>query len=241
MIAGVLAFVLYFQRPASPLRLRPSTWRPDFAVWRRMLGIGLPAGGEFALMALYIGFVYHVIQVFGSAAQAGFGIGARLLQAMFLPAVAIGFATAPVVGQNFGAREPDRVRRTFATAVALSAAVMGIATMVCLFAPVALVGVFSRDPAVVTFGSDYLRIVSWNFIASGVIFVGSSTMQGLGNTRPALMASALRLFLFVVPVYWLSHQPAFEMRHVWYLSLGSVFVHMCVLVWLVRSRLSRLA
>ena len=65
-------------------------------------------------------------------------------------------------------------------------------------------------------------------------------MQGLGNTRPALMASLLRLILFVVPVYWLSHQPSFEMRHVWYLSLGSVFVHMCVLVWLVRARLSRL-
>jgi MATE family, multidrug efflux pump len=240
VIVGALAFVLYFQRPTSPLRLRPSRWRPDLAVWRRMLGIGLPAGGEFALMAVYIGFVYHVIQVFGSAAQAGFGIGARLMQAMFLPAVAIGFAAAPVVGQNFGAREADRVRRTFATAAALSAAVMGIVTLLCLFAPVALVGVFSHDAAVVTFGSDYLRIVSWNFVASGIIFVGSSTMQGLGNTRPALMASLLRLILFAVPVYWLSHQPSFEMRHVWYLSLGSVFVHMCVLVWIVRARLSRL-
>ena len=245
VIVGLVAFVLYFQRPSSPLRFRPSTWRPDLAVWRRMLGIGLPAGGEFALMAVYIGFVYHVIQVFGSAAQAGFGIGARLMQSMFLPAVAIGFATAPVVGQNFGAREADRVRRTFATAAALSAAVMGVVTLLCLFAPVALIGVFSHDNAVVTFGADYLRIVSWNFVASGIIFVGSSTMQGLGNTRPALMASLLRLILFVVPVYWLSHQSqagraSFEMRHVWYLSLGSVFVHMCVLVWLVRARLSRL-
>ena len=241
IVVGGVAFFLYFQRPASPLRFRPSTWRPNFAIWRQMLGIGLPAGGEFALMGLYIGFVYHVIQVFGSAAQAGFGIGARLMQSLFLPAVAIGFAAAPVVGQNFGARQFDRVRSTFSTAVALSAAVMGVATLVCRFAPVALVGGFSDDPAVIAFGSEYLRIVAWNFMASGIIFVGSSTMQGLGNTRPALLASLLRLILFAVPVYWLSHQPTFEMRHVWYLSLASVFVHMGVLVWMVRSRLSRLA
>ena len=241
VIVGVIAFALYCRRPASTLRFHPSTWRPNLTIWRQMLGIGMPAGGEFALMAVYIGFVYHVIQVFGSAAQAGFGIGARLMQSLFLPAVAIGFATAPVVGQNFGAKEADRVRRTFATAVALSAAVMGVVTLVCRFAPVALVGAFSTDPAVVAFGAEYLRIVSWNFMASGIIFVGSSTMQGLGNTRPALLASMLRLILFVVPVYWLSHKPLFEMRHVWYLSLVSVFIHMGVLVWLVRSRLSRLA
>src|SRR5262245_10193304 len=239
VIVGGLAFTLYVERPASPLRFHPAAWRPDLKLWRQMLGIGLPAGGEFALMAIYIGFVYHVIQVFGSAAQAGFGIGARLMQSLFLPAVAIGFATAPVVGQNFGARERDRVRQTFATAAALAAAVMAIMTIVCQFAPSTLVATFSHDESVVAFGAEYLRIVSWNFMASGVIFVGSSTMQGLGNTRPALLASLLRLVLFAAPVYWLSHQAAFEMRHVWYLSLGSVFAHMVVLMWLVRRELDR--
>jgi len=76
--------------------------------------------------------------------------------------------------------------------------------------------------------------VSWNFVASGVIFAGSSALQGLGNSRPALAASALRLVLFAVPAYALSRQPSFQMRHVWYLSVGSVFMHMGLLLWLVR-------
>ena len=50
-----------------------------------MLRIGLPAGGEFALMAVYIVVVYGIIRDFGAAAQAGFGVGARVMQAMFLP------------------------------------------------------------------------------------------------------------------------------------------------------------
>ena len=57
--------------------------------------------------------VYDIIRPFGAAAQAGFGIGVRIMQSLFLPAVAIGFATAPVAGQNFGARLGDRVRETF--------------------------------------------------------------------------------------------------------------------------------
>jgi len=206
-------------------------------VWKQILGIGLPSGGEFALIAIYMVIVYDIIQGFGAAAQAGFGIGGRLMQSLFLPAVAIGFATAPVVGQNFGARHGARVRQAYYTAAMLSGIVMLVITLLCHLAPARLVGIFSTDPAVVAFGSEYLRIVSWNFVASGIIFAGSSTMQGMGNTRPALAASAMRLLLFALPAYVLSRQPAFEMRHVWYLSVSSVFIHMGILLWLVHKQL----
>jgi putative MATE family efflux protein len=236
IVLGGIAFLFYFRRPASPVRFRPGEWRPDIGLWRQMLAIGLPTGGEFALMAVYLALVYQIIQGFGSAAQAGFGIGVRLMQSLFLPAVAIGFATAPVVGQNFGARQADRVRRAYHSAAAMAGGVMAVTTVFCQLAPVAMIRAFSADPAVVAFGSEYLRIISWNFVASGIIFAGSSTLQGMGNTRPALMASSLRLVLFALPAFWLSRQPYFQLRYVWYLSLASVFVHVMVLMWLVRRQ-----
>ena len=113
---------------------------------------------------------------------------------------------------------------------------MLVLTLLCHIAPESLVRVFNRDPGVVAFGSEYLRIISWNFMASGIIFAGSSTLQGLGNTRPALAASAMRLLLFALPAYVLSNQPSFEMRHVWYLSVASVVIHMAILVWLVHRQ-----
>lgn len=58
-----------------------------------------------------------VSRPFGLAAQAGFGIASRTLQAAFLPVVALGFAVAPVAGQNFGARLASRVRSTFTVPV----------------------------------------------------------------------------------------------------------------------------
>jgi len=71
-----------------------------------------------------------------------------------------------------------------------------------------------------------LRIVSWNFIASGIIFVGSSMFQALGNTIPPLVTSVLRLALIGLPILWLAHQPGFSLRWIWYLSVASVTLQM---------------
>lgn len=233
--AGATAFVAYFRRPASPIRFRARQWTPQPRIWGETLRIGLPAGGEFALISVYMVLVYDITRAFGSSAQAGFGIGVRVMQALFLPAVAIAFATAPVAGQNFGARLGERVRGAFRAAAVMSASVMVVFTLLCQLVPASLVHAFSHDPAVVAFGAEYLRIVSFNFVASGVVLVTSSVFQGMGHTLPALGSSALRLLVFALPAYVLSHRPGFEMRHVWYLSVGSVLLQMCLNLWLLHK------
>lgn len=239
VLLGGVAIALYFQRASSTMRVRPQEWAPDPSLWRDMLRIGLPAGGEFALIAVYATIVYAIIQPFGAAAQAGFGMGVRLMQSMFLPAVAIGFATAPVAGQNYGALKGDRVRATFRAAATMTAAVMLVVTIACQVAPDALVGLFSDDAAAVAFGAEYLRIISWVFVLSGLVFVSSSMFQGLGNTLPPLASSAFRLLLFAVPASVIAQQPGFQMRHVWYLSVASVAVQATLNLWLLRREFGR--
>ena len=236
---GCVAFVLYFLRPASPLRFDPAEWTPRPRLWGAMLRIGLPAGGEFALMSVYMVLVYGIIRPFGAAAQAGFGIGIRVVQALFLPTVAIAFAAAPIAGQNFGAGLGARVRQTFYSAAAMSAAVMVALTLLCQIAPAGMIRFFSADPGVVAFGSEYLRIICWNFLASGLVFVSSSVFQGMGNTLPPLAASALRLLLFALPAYAISHQPEFQLRQVWYISVASVTVQLVVNLWLLHREFGR--
>ena len=236
---GCLAFTAYLRRPESPMCFRAADWPPAPRMWWEMLRIGLPAGGEFALMFVYMILVYDILRPFGAAAQAGFGIGLRVMQSLFLPAVAIAFATAPVTGQNFGARLAARVRQSFYAAAGMAAAVMLVVTLLCHIAPDALIRVFNRDPAVVAFGAEYLRIISWNFVASGVVFVSSSVFQGMGNTLPPLASSLTRLLLFAVPAYALASHPGFQMRHVWYVSLAAVWVQTCLSLWLLRREFGR--
>ncbi len=110
---GVIWLATYFIKPSAYLHFIPSQWVPQFPLWSQMLKIGLPAGAEFGLMAVYMVVVYSISRPFGAAAQAGFGIGLRVVQAGFMPVVALGFSVAPVAGQNFGARLADRVKKTY--------------------------------------------------------------------------------------------------------------------------------
>jgi MATE family, multidrug efflux pump len=92
---------------------------------------------------------------------------------------------------------------------------------------------------VIAFGSEYLRIVSFNFISTGIVFTTSSVFQGIGNTLPPLFSSLTRLMLFAVPALILSRMPGFEIREVWYLSVGTIIFQMCVNLFLLRHELRK--
>jgi Na+-driven multidrug efflux pump len=199
-----------------------------------MINIGLPAGGEFGFMFLYMAVIYWVIRDFGAAAQAGFGLGMRLMQSIFLPAMAIAFATGPIAGQNYGAKEYGRVRETFGAAAKISIVIMLTMTLVAQTRPEWLAQVFTKDPAVVEVASHFLRIISWNFAASALIFTCLGIFQGLGHTWPALAATASRLLTFVIPVIFLSRMPGHRIEHVWYLSVASSWLQAFTSLYLLR-------
>ena len=209
------------------------------ALWWAMLKIGLPAGAEFALFSIYMFVVYAIIRQFGAAAQAGFGIGARVMQAMFLPVVALSFAVSPVVGQNFGGRRAERVRHSVFAAIGLASAIMAVLTVLAWFFGPSFVRGFTRDPQVIAFGGEYLTIVSFNFLASGIVFSSSSVFQGLGNTIPPLLSTSSRLLFFALPAVLLSRRTGFQIREVWYLSVASQVLQACFNLFLLRRELGR--
>ena len=240
--AGVLLLSWYFHRLEKYVHFDTGLWRPRFAVWGRMLNIGLPAGGEFALMFLYMAVIYWVIRDFGAPAQAGFGIGTRLMQAIFLPAMAIAFASGPIAGQNYGAKQYPRVRETFRFAAITSSLLMFTLTLACQWHPGWFIAGFTSEPEVIAVASRFLQVISWNFVASGLIFTCSGIFQGLGHTWPALVSSSSRILSFVLPAIWLTTLPGLRLDHVWFLSVASVATQMIVsLVLLHRVMRKRLA
>jgi putative MATE family efflux protein len=239
IVVGMVWLTAYFFAKDSYLKFVTADWGPKFDLWRKMLAIGLPAGFEFAIMALYMVIVYSIARPFGAAAQAGFGIGMRVIQAGFMPVVALGFSVAPVAGQNFGARQAQRVKDTFRDAALMATGTMIVFALVCHIAPAAMIGVFSKDPAVIAVGDEYLRIISWNFVASGLIFVASSMFQAMGNTWPSLVTSGARILLVAVPAIIMSRMPGFQLHWIWYLSLGAVLVQLALSMWLLRGEFNR--
>jgi MATE family, multidrug efflux pump len=106
--------------------------------------------------------------------------------------------------------------------------------MLCHIAPRAMIRVFSSDPQVLAVGDEYLRIISWNFVASGIVFVSSSMFQAMGNTLPPLAASFARILVVAIPGFLLARLPGFELRWIWYLSVLAVAVQLVLNLWLLR-------
>src|SRR5437773_12562886 len=104
--------------------------------------------------------VSAIIRGFGPAAQARFGIGARVMQALFLPVVALSFVVAPVVGQNFGGRRADRVRHSVYSAIGMGSLLMLVLALIAYLAPATLIRFFWQVPRVIAFVGDSCRLVT---------------------------------------------------------------------------------
>ncbi len=237
--AGVLILSRCLRQLGDVVSLPSGLAKPDRALLGRMLRIGLPSGGEFAIMVLLNTAIYALIRDFGASAQAGFGIAGRVMQALAMPSMAISFAIPAVAGQNFGGRHPERVVDTLKQALALEMVLMAFVVATCqLWAPIP-VAWFTTDPQAIEAGVTVLKVVSWNFFGMGIVFTCSGMFQAMGNTLPALISSVTRLLTFVLPALWLSQRAGFRLLDVWHLSVASVFLQAIVSVVLVRRQIGQ--
>ena len=244
VLMGVLMMWIYFRRLERYVGFAPAQIRPQFRQWKRILDVGLPAGGEFAVIFLWMGVIYYALRDFGAAAQAGFGIGTRVLGLIQMPALAIAIAAGPIAGQNFGAGNAARVRETFIRAAMIVTAVMIAFTIVSQWQPGLLLGGFASDPETLAVAILFLQMISLNLVAMGLNFVSASMFQGLGNTKPVLISSCVRLVTYSVPVLWLSARPGFRIEYAWYISNFTTALQAVLSLWLLhlefRKRLAPL-
>lgn len=166
--------------------------------------VGLPAALIGALFSIvYIAFARAASQ-YGAASMAVVGIANRIEALLFIISLAIGSAGAALVGQNLGARRPDRAIATLRTGTIWALVVsVALTVVVGVFAD-AMLGLFTRDPEVHRVGVPYLRVLVLCFVATGIEVVTAESVMGSGHTRTMsaiyTTISLIRIPLaFVVP------------------------------------------
>jgi putative MATE family efflux protein len=209
---GIAALVMGTIIWRSPL-LRPQAgdWKLEAPLFREILRVGaisMLSALQTVLTAVVItGFVGR----FGTAALAGYGVGLRL-ELLQIPLVfAIGQALVVLVGTHVGAGRAERARRIAWIGAGFAASIsLAIGITVSLF-PLAWVGLFSADPAVLESGSRYLRTVApfYPFLAAGIALYFAS--QGAGRVVRPVLAGTVRLALVIAGGFFV-------------VSLQSVFV-----------------
>ncbi len=164
------------------------------------------------------------LQPFGAAAVAGYGIAFRVEQLILLPILAISFATMPMVAQNFGARDYDRVRQsvTLAWSAALGLSLIGAVALA--LGGVALTRVFTDDPAAIASGTAYLRLAALMMPAYSLMFIITSFFQGV--KRP-IWSSAIGIYR---QIFGIALFPALFVAYTdW--GLTAVWAGLFVAVW----------
>lgn len=209
-------------------------WRGKgrIVIARRHLGLdlGVMAGvvrlsGSGTLQILigtasYIGLV-RILSTFGSAALAGYTIGIRIVIFALLPSWGISNAAATMVGQNLGAGHADRAERAVWSAARYNAMFLGsLALIFIAFAP-AIIGAFTSDPAVASYGVACLRIVSAGFLFFAYGMVITQSFNGAGATWTPTIINLFVFWLWEIPLAYVLAKP---------LGLGphGVFVSMAV-------------
>ena len=194
---GAGVFILL--RGGYGVQLNLPDLRPDRERLTKLVTIGAPATADGWARSLAAVVMAAFVTPFGTAAIAAYGIGVRLMSISWSVAGAVGQATATGVGQNLGAKTPDRAAPVTWVATGGTMAFLFAAAGLCLAFPEYMYGVFIDDPAVIADGVVFLVYIApfWAFFGGTMVIQGA--FRGAGHTRIAMALSMLSRWIFRVP------------------------------------------
>jgi len=197
---GILFQIYLLWRGTDRMQVQRRHLRLNLEVIRNILRISGNGVLQFTVATASWVLMVRLIQSFGSAATAGYTVAIRIVVFSILPSWGLGSAAATLVGQNLGAKRPERAEESVWRAAFFNTVFLGAVSLIFLvFAP-QLVGIFSRDPVVIGNGANCLRIISlcYVFYAYGLIIV--QAFNGAGDTRTPLLINLFCFWIVQLPL-----------------------------------------
>ncbi len=180
---GLLLFVFYlWGHTVLPPRLRED-FRVDKPVMGRILRIGIPSAGERVIMSGSSVVYQKMVAGLGTVSYAAHTIGVNAEGISYMPGQAFSVAATTLVGQNLGAGDPERAKRSTFEALKIACLFVGTVGLVFLVCPQLLMGFYTRDIEVIELGSVYLRIMAFCQIPQAFGFVLTGGLRGAGDTK----------------------------------------------------------
>jgi putative MATE family efflux protein len=166
--------------------------------------IRISAGGIFQYfvgMASWIGLV-RVVSSFGSVAMAGYTLAIRIVIFAILPSWGMAQAAATLVGQNLGAKKPDRAEQSVWRAGVYNMVFLGVIALAFVFAAEWWIAIFTKDSDVAPIAAHALRLISYGYIfyAWGMVMV--SSFNGAGDTYTPTVLNVACYWIVRIPLAW---------------------------------------
>ncbi len=185
----------------APLGLKKACFRLNWRRTKPVLLLGIPGFVMQGTNSLVSIVCNNQLQSYGGDLYVGIMTVINSVREMCsLPVSGISSGAQPVMGYNYGAGEPGRVKETIRFMALLGTAYTALAWAMVMLIPRTLIGIFSGDPDTIRVGARMLNIYFFGFVFMSFQFVGQSTFQALGRAKQAVFFSLLRKAFIVVPL-----------------------------------------
>jgi len=199
--AGVSFYLNLRKNPDIQLDFKG--FRPSAEAIKRIYVVGLPSIAMQCVGSVMTFLMNQILMAFTATAVAVFGVYFKLQSFVFMPIFGMNNGMVPIIGYNYGARKPDRVKKTIKCAMFYAEAIMLVGFLLFQFLPDKLLGLFSASEAMLAIGKPALRIICFHFLLAGMSIILSSTFQALGNGMFSLIISVCRQLVVLLPAAWL--------------------------------------
>ncbi|HVM89095.1 MAG TPA: MATE family efflux transporter [Puia sp.] len=198
--AGVCFQLYHLLNGTGSLHLLKKYFSPDWEIIKSLAGIAWTGTAQFLIGSASWIVLARIIAAFGSATVAGYQVAIRILLFFLLPAWGMSNATATLVGQNLGAKQPQRAEQSVWKTAKYNAIFMLFVTLLFLFASEPIVAFMNPDQSVEKISIEVLHIVTAGYIFYGVGMVLMNAFNGAGDTKTPTVISLFCFWMFQIPI-----------------------------------------
>ena len=188
--------------------------RPTKTICSQLYIIGIPATLNMGLPSLLVSALNAILSAFSQSYILVLGIYYKLQTFLYLPANGIVQGMRPLLSYNYGAREFERVRKIYKTALSLIILIMAFGMILCQSIPAQLIGLFTDNPSTIQLGIPALRIICLGFVVSSFSITSAGSLEALGEGPKSLVITSLRYVILIIPAAFILSR-IFEATGVW--------------------------